>query len=79
MLNDPLFIVAAVAVLGVLVILMIGIGGFARGGDFYRKHANRIMRYRIYAQAAAIARAEEEVARAQGETSAAIARLGDFM
>ena len=46
---------AAVAVLGVLVILMIGIGGFARGGDFNRKHANRIMRYRIYAQAAAIA------------------------
>jgi hypothetical protein len=28
---------------------------------------------------AAIARAEEEVARAQEETSAAIARLGDFM
>ena len=55
MLNDPLFIVAAVAVLGVLVILMIGIGGFARGGDFNRKHANRIMRYRINAQAAAIA------------------------
>ena len=55
MLNDPLLIVAAVAVLDVLVILMIGIGGFARGGDFNRKHANRIMRYRIYAQAAAIA------------------------
>ena len=55
MLKDPLFIVAAIAVLGVLVILMIGIGGFARGGDFNRKHANRIMRYRIYAQAAAVA------------------------
>ncbi len=55
MTNDPLFIVAAIAVLGVLVILMIGIGGFARGGDFNKKHANRIMRYRIYAQAAAVA------------------------
>ena len=55
MINDPLFIVAAVAVLGVLVILMIGIGGFARGGDFNKKHANRIMRYRIYAQALAVA------------------------
>jgi hypothetical protein len=53
--NDPLFIVAAIAVLAVLVILMIGIGGFARGGDFNKKHANRIMRYRIYAQAVAIA------------------------
>jgi hypothetical protein len=55
MANDPLFIVAAIAVLGVLVILMIGIGGFARGGDFNKKHANRIMRYRIYAQAVAVA------------------------
>lgn len=55
MLKDPLFIVAALACLGVLVILMIGIGGFARGGEFNRKHANRLMRYRIYAQAGAVA------------------------
>ena len=54
MLSDPLFIVAAIAALGVLAILMIGIGGFAKGGDFNRKHANRIMRYRIYAQAVAV-------------------------
>ncbi|MEY4872661.1 MAG: hypothetical protein RLZZ563_1991 [Pseudomonadota bacterium] len=54
MLSDPLFIVAALAALGVLAILMIGIGGFAKGGDFNRKHANRIMRYRIYAQAVAV-------------------------
>lgn len=55
MLSDPLFIVAALAALGVLAILMIGIGGFAKGGDFNRKHANRLMRYRIYAQALAVA------------------------
>jgi hypothetical protein len=55
MLSDPLFILAAVACLGVLGILMIGIGGFAKGGDFNRKHANRIMRYRIIAQAVAVA------------------------
>lgn len=54
MLQDPLFIAVAVAVLVVLVILMIGIGGFARGGDFNRKHANRVMRYRIIAQAVAV-------------------------
>jgi len=54
MLNDPLFIVVAVAALIVLVILMIGIGGFAKGGDFNRKHANRIMRLRIMAQAIAV-------------------------
>ncbi len=52
--QDPLFIVAAAPVLVVLVILMIGIGGFARGGEFNRKHANRIMRYRIAAQALAV-------------------------
>ena len=55
MLNDPLFIVVACAVLLVLFILLTGIGGFAKGGDFNRKHANRIMRYRIYAQAVAVA------------------------
>jgi len=54
MLDDPLFIVSALAVLGVLVILMIGIGGFAKGGEFNKKHANRLMRYRIYAQAVAV-------------------------
>ena len=54
MLNDPLFIVVAIRVLAVVVILMIGIGGFARGGDFNRKHANRLMRYRIIAQAVAV-------------------------
>ncbi len=52
--QDPFFIVVAASVLVVLVILMIGIGGFARGGEFNRKHANRIMRYRIAAQAIAV-------------------------
>jgi len=55
MLQDPLFIVAALAALGVLVVLMIGIGGFARGGEFNRKHGNRLMRYRLAAQAIAVA------------------------
>lgn len=54
MLNDPLFIIVAIAVLLVLGILLTGIGGFARGGDFNKKHANRIMRYRIYAQFGAV-------------------------
>ena len=54
MLQDPLFIVVAIAVLIVLAVLLTGIGGFAKGGDFNKKHANRIMRYRIYAQFIAI-------------------------
>lgn len=55
MADDPLFYVVVVAVLVVLVILMIGIGAFARGGEFNRRHANRLMRYRIVAQAVAVA------------------------
>jgi hypothetical protein len=54
MLDDPLFLLVAGACLLVLVILMVGIGGFAKGGDFNKKHANRVMRYRIYAQLAAV-------------------------
>lgn len=54
MLSDPLFLVAALACLGVLIILAIGIGGFAKGGEFNRKHSNRLMRYRIGAQALAV-------------------------
>lgn len=54
LMKDPLFIVVAIACLVVLGILLTGIGGFAKGGDFNRKHANRIMRYRIYAQFIAV-------------------------
>jgi hypothetical protein len=54
MLSDPMFLLAAGASLGVLVILMIGIGGFAKGGEFNKKHANRLMRYRLAAQFVAV-------------------------
>jgi hypothetical protein len=49
-----MFLLAAGASLGVLVILMIGIGGFAKGGEFNKKHANRLMRYRLAAQFVAV-------------------------
>ena len=55
MTTDPLFIIVAIACLAVLVILMIGVGGFAKGGEFNRKYGNRLMRWRIIAQAVAIA------------------------
>ena len=54
MMNDPLFIVMAIAMLAVVGILMLGIGGFAKGGEFNRKHANRLMRYRTGAQFVAV-------------------------
>lgn len=54
MADDPLFYVVAAACLGVLVILMIGIGGFAKGGAFNKKYANKLMRWRIAAQFLAV-------------------------
>lgn len=53
--RDPLLVIVVAAVLLVLVILMVGVGTFGRGGDFNRRHANRIMRWRIYAQGIAVA------------------------
>lgn len=55
MASDPLFILVAISVLIVLGILLMGIGTFGKGGDFNRKHANKIMRWRIIAQAIAVA------------------------
>ena len=55
MLSDPLFILAAIASLGVLAVLAVGIAGFGRGGEFNRKHGNRMMRWRLYAQFSAVA------------------------
>ena len=52
--KDPLFIVVALAVLLVLVILAIGIGSFGKGGEYNRRNANKLMRYRIYAQGFAV-------------------------
>jgi hypothetical protein len=54
MAHDPLFIVAAIACLAVVVVLLVGVGTFARGGEFNRKHANRIMRLRLLAQFVAV-------------------------
>jgi putative exporter of polyketide antibiotics len=54
MLHDPLFIVVAIACAVVVVILMLGVGGFARGGAFNAKYANKIMRLRLLAQFIAV-------------------------
>ncbi|MBE0413400.1 twin transmembrane helix small protein [Yoonia sp.] len=54
MADDPLFWLVAVAVLIVLGILVLGIGSFGKGGEFNRKNANKIMRWRIGAQFVAV-------------------------
>ena len=54
MAKDPLFIIVILAMAAVAIILMIGIGGFGRGGEFNRKYANKLMRLRIFAQLIAV-------------------------
>ncbi|GAB1378493.1 twin transmembrane helix small protein [Pararhodobacter aggregans] len=54
LLTDPLFITAAIASLIVLAILMFGIGSFAKGGEFNKRNANKIMRWRLGAQFVAV-------------------------
>ena len=53
-LSDPLLLIVALAVLIVLVILMFGVGSFGRGGEFNRRNAIKLMRWRIYAQGIAV-------------------------
>ena len=48
--GDMLFILAVLMCFAVVVILMLGLGGFAGGGAFNKKNSNKLMRYRIAAQ-----------------------------
>jgi len=50
--STVLIIVAMLTTLGVL---FAGLIAMARGGDFNRKHGNRLMRWRVMAQFTAIA------------------------
>lgn len=51
---DVLYYIVIIVILAVMVILMIGLGAFTVGGDFNKKYANKLMRYRIIGQAIAI-------------------------
>lgn len=52
--DEPLFFVALFACLAVLVVLMIGVGGFAKGGEFNKKYANKLMQLRLLLQFVAV-------------------------
>jgi uncharacterized membrane protein affecting hemolysin expression len=54
MFSDPLFVFAGIACLVVLGILLFGIATFARGGEFNKRNANRIMRWRLGVQFVAV-------------------------
>ncbi len=52
--GDPLFVIVVLAILAVVGVLALGIGGFAKGGAFNAKYANKLMRLRILLQAIAV-------------------------
>lgn len=54
MAQDPLFLLVVFACLAVLGVLMVGVIGFAKGGEFNKKYANKIMRLRIVLQFVAV-------------------------
>ncbi|WP_299621248.1 twin transmembrane helix small protein [uncultured Tateyamaria sp.] len=54
MAQDPLFILIILACLAVMVVLMLGLGGFAKGSGWAQKNSNKLMRYRIGAQFVAV-------------------------
>jgi len=54
MLSDPLLIVALLACLAVLVILLMGVNSFRRGGEYAKQNSNKFMRWRLIAQFVAI-------------------------
>jgi hypothetical protein len=54
MTSSPLFYLAVVACLATLAVLLVGVAGFARGGEFNKKYANKIMRLRLAFQFVAV-------------------------
>ena len=52
--DNPLFWLIAIVCIAVLAILLFGIGTFAKGGEFNKKYANKIMQARVVAQFVAV-------------------------
>ena len=65
--GQVMLVIALIACLVVLGILLFGVGSFAKGGDFNRKYANKIMQMRLLAQAIAVVLILVAVAALRGE------------
>ena len=54
MLQDPFLILIVLACVAVVIVLMLGLGGFAKGSGWAQKNSNKLMQYRIGAQFVAV-------------------------
>lgn len=52
--DNILFTLGIILAFGVVIILALGLGSFAKGGQVAKNHSNRLMRYRLIAQALAV-------------------------
>jgi hypothetical protein len=52
--SGPLFALLIAAMLATLAVLFIGLFSMARGGEFNKKYGNKLMRFRVAFQGAAI-------------------------
>ncbi len=52
--QDPLFMLILLACAAVVVVLVMGLGGFAKGSGWAAQNSNRLMRYRLGAQFVAV-------------------------
>lgn len=49
-----MYSVVVLAIVAVVIVLAIGLGGFVAGGEFNKKYGNKLMRLRILFQAIAV-------------------------
>jgi len=54
MFQDPFLILIILACGAVVVVLVLGLGGFAKGSGWAQKNSNKLMQYRIAAQFVAV-------------------------
>ena len=47
MFSDPLFILVILAGLSTAAVLVLGLLSFAKSGEFHKRNANKIMRWRV--------------------------------
>ena len=52
--SGSLFVLLIIAMVATLAVLFIGLFAMARGGEFNKKHGNKLMRFRVAFQGAAI-------------------------
>ena len=55
MLSDPFFLLVVIGAAVTVLVLLLGVAGFGRGGDSNAKRSNRMMRYRVIAQGVTVA------------------------